>query len=78
MRGLGYREAKAWLGKQGMVLKVDDGEYNVNFKGGCEATRAYDSDLEAIVGTAMAMIKETNLHKGCEVCQPGKRTKVTT
>ena len=74
MNNAAYRFMKKQLATQGIELKVDDGEFNVNFVGGCEATRAYDTDFESIIGTAAHMMQEGNKHTGCELCQAASST----
>lgn len=48
---------QAELRTMNLILTKRDGEYRVNFRGGHEDSAAYDDDLEAIRGTALAMYR---------------------
>lgn len=49
------KEAIAKMQANGMVIRMEDGEYRVNFKHGFEATAYYTNDLEDAVATGVDM-----------------------
>jgi hypothetical protein len=51
------KQARDLLAPHGMVIKHDDGEYFVNFKGGDEASAYYTTDLTDAIGTGIDMAK---------------------
>jgi len=50
-------EARAAFAKLGITLRKNEfGEYRVNYRHGCEATAAYESDLPSAIDTGIAML----------------------
>lgn len=48
------------LDNHGVVLRKQDGEYRVNYRGGLEATAAYTNDLADALATGLAMARAGN------------------
>lgn len=48
-------QAKKELASWGITLRKVENEYRVNFKNGIEATACYETDIEAAIGTGIAM-----------------------
>lgn len=54
-KGVTLKEAIKLLSAKGITLKKVDGEYQVNYKGGKEATTYYTDDLDDAVATGVYM-----------------------
>jgi hypothetical protein len=56
---LKFRIVKEQLARHDIILtRTPYGEFRVNFRGGQEATAAYESDLQAAYDTGLRMIQE--------------------
>ena len=52
------QEANDQLRPIGITLRKRDGEYRVNYKGGCEDTAYYTNEVEDAVLTGKAMARQ--------------------